>query len=219
METMTNANIITPSDLHSNYDRICHSIAALAARRLAIQESEVKSMTSTLQEMKHNIRTAFGDSTDSYGGEAWTMPLPPQGIYQDKGVGPTAWLIISSNLLNIMRQLGFGTFFKAAISGDTLRIAGFSYVDDTDLTQSTTAMATMAEEVLEKIQEAEEVLEKIQEELNTWEGLVRASGGALSNDKSCWWFIDFTFDHKGDWRYKTMEELEGELTAVDIDGT
>jgi hypothetical protein len=129
-------------------------------------------MTSTLQDMKHKICTAFGDSTDSDGGEAWTMPLPPQGIYQGNGEGPMAWLIISSNLLDI----GFGTFFKAAISGDTLRIAGFSYVDDTDLTQSTTPMATTAEEVLEKIQEG----------LNTWEGLVRASGGALSNDRSCW---------------------------------
>jgi hypothetical protein len=108
-----------------------------------------------------------------------------------------------------MRQLGFGTFFKAAISGDTLRIAGLSYVDNADLTQSTTPTATTAEEVLEKIQEG----------LNTWECLIRASGGALSNDKSYWWYIDFTFDNKGDWRYKKMEELEGELTAIDIDGT
>jgi hypothetical protein len=122
--------------------------------------------------MKHKIRTAFGDSTDSYGGEAWTMPLPPQGIYQGNGVGPTAWLIISSNLLDIMRLLGFGTFFKATISWDTLLVAGFSYVDDTDLTQSTTPTVTMAEEVFEKIHEG----------LNTWEGLVRASGGVLSND-------------------------------------
>jgi hypothetical protein len=66
---------------------------------------------------------------------------------------------------------------------------------------------------------AEEVFEKIHEGLNTWEGLVRASGGVLSNDKSCWWYINFTFDHKGDWRYKKMEELEGKLTAIDIDGT
>jgi hypothetical protein len=66
---------------------------------------------------------------------------------------------------------------------------------------------------------AEEVLEKIQEGLNTWEGLVRASGGALSNDKSCWWYIDFNFDHKSDWRYQKIEELEGKLTAIDIDGT
>jgi hypothetical protein len=66
---------------------------------------------------------------------------------------------------------------------------------------------------------AEEVLEKIQEGLNTLEVLVKASGGALLNDRSCWWYIDFTFDHKGNWRYKKMEELEGELTAIDINST
>jgi hypothetical protein len=122
--------------------------------------------------MKHTIvRNAFGDSTDSYGGGDWTMPLPPQGIYQGNGTGPTAWLIISSNLLDIMRRLGYGAFYKTALSGDTLEIAGFSYVDNTDLTQSQTPTATTAEEVLEKIQEG----------LDTWEGLVKASGGALSN--------------------------------------
>jgi hypothetical protein len=165
-------------------------------------------MTSTLQDMKHTIRTAFGDSTDSYGGAAWTRPLPPQGIYQGNGIGPTAWLIISSNLLDILRQLGYGAFYKAALSGDTLEIDGFSYVDDTDLTQSQKPTVTTAEEVLEKIQEG----------LDTWEGLVKASGGALSNEKSCWWYVDFSFDHKGDWGYKKMEELEGELTAIDVDG-
>jgi hypothetical protein len=30
-------------------------------------------------------------------------------------------------------QLGYGAFFKTALSGDTLEIAGFSSVDDTDL--------------------------------------------------------------------------------------
>jgi hypothetical protein len=169
--------IITPKHLHSNYDRICHSIAALTAQRLGIQESEVKFMTSTLQDMKHTIHTAFGDSTDSYGGAAWTRQLPPQGIDQGNGIGPTVWLIISSILLDIMRQLGYGAFYKAALSGDTLEIAGFSYVDDTDLTQSQTPTVTTAEEVLETIQEG----------LDTWEGLVKASGGALSNEKSCWW--------------------------------
>jgi hypothetical protein len=51
--------------------------------------------------MKHKIRTAFGDSNYSYGREAWTIPLPPQGIDQGNGVGPTTWLIITSNLLDI----------------------------------------------------------------------------------------------------------------------
>jgi hypothetical protein len=128
--------------------------------------------------------------------------------FQGNGIGPTAWLIISSNLLDIMRQFGYGAFYKAALSGDTLEIAGFSYVDDTNLTQSQTPTVTTAEEVLEKIQGG----------LDTWEGVVKASGGALSNGKSCWWYVDFSLDHKGDWGYKNMEELEGELTAIDIDG-
>jgi hypothetical protein len=109
--------IITPNDLHSNYDRICNSIAALVALHLGIQESEVKFMTSTLQDIKHKIRNAFGDSTYSYGGKAWTIPLPILGIYQGIRVGLTAWLIISSNLLNIMRHLRFGAFYNTAISG------------------------------------------------------------------------------------------------------
>jgi hypothetical protein len=45
---------------------------------------------------------------------------------------------------------------------------------------------------------AEEVLEKIQKGLDTWEGLVKASGGTLSNEKSCWWYVAFSFDHKSD---------------------
>jgi hypothetical protein len=49
-----------------------------------------------------------------------------------------------------MRQLGFGAFYKAALSGDALRIAGFSHVDDTYQTQSTTPTVTSAEAVLEK---------------------------------------------------------------------
>jgi hypothetical protein len=99
----------------------------------------------------------------SYGGKAWTTPLPTQGIYQ--------------GTVDIMRQLGSGAFYMATLSGDTLRIAGF---------WPHTINAN-----------AEEVLKKLQEELNTWEGLVKASGGALSNDKSCWWYIELISTTKG----------------------
>jgi hypothetical protein len=75
-------------------------------------------MTSTLQNMRHTIRTAFGDSELSYGGEAWILPL--QGFYQGNGAGLAIWLIVSSNLLNIMRTLHFGAYYKAAISGEVL---------------------------------------------------------------------------------------------------
>jgi hypothetical protein len=134
--------------------------------------------------------------------------LPLQGFYQGNGAGPAIWLIISSNLLNIMRKLHFGAFYKAAISGDELRLAGFSYVDDTDLMQSASPEAITTEDILSRMQKG----------LDSWEGLIRATGGALVNEKSRWWFIDFSFTNNGDWKYKTTAELDGELTAVDIDG-
>jgi hypothetical protein len=59
----------------------------------------------------------------------------------------------------------------------------------------------------------------MQHGLDTWEGLIRATGGALVNEKSRWWFVDFSFANNGDWRYKTKDELEGELSALDVDGT
>jgi hypothetical protein len=70
--------IITHNDLHSNYERTCHSIAALAACRLGIQESEVTFMTSTLQDMKHKIHTAFGAPTTH------TEEMPGQCHYHHK---------------------------------------------------------------------------------------------------------------------------------------
>jgi hypothetical protein len=32
-----------------------------------------------------------------------------------------------------MKEVGFGTFFKASITNDTIRLVGYAFVDDTDL--------------------------------------------------------------------------------------
>ena len=50
--------------------------------------------------------------------------------------------------------------------------------------------------------------------MDLWEGLIKNTGGALATDKRGWWGIDF-LQKEGKWRYKTKEELEGELTAKD----
>ena len=89
-----------------------------------------------------------------------------------------------------------------------LQIAGFAYVDDTDLTQSTSSEARTATEVLQRMHHG----------LDTWEALITSTGGALSNEKSRWWFVDFRFNQSGDWSYKKVAELLGGLTTIDIDG-
>jgi hypothetical protein len=71
-------------------------------------------MFSTLQNLEHTIRTAYGDSEETYGGDLWVIPM--QRVYQGNGAGPLIWALVSSPLLDIMQEEGFGTFFKMSKS-------------------------------------------------------------------------------------------------------
>ena len=57
------------SDLAGCYDRIVHTAAALALLRLGIRHFKISNMFETIQKMVHRVRTAYGDSTNTYGGE------------------------------------------------------------------------------------------------------------------------------------------------------
>jgi hypothetical protein len=73
-------------DLKSCYDRINHTSASLSLQRLGIHKAEIISMFDSIQRMTHRVRTAFGDSRITYGGNARkTWKLPPQGVLQGNG--------------------------------------------------------------------------------------------------------------------------------------
>ena len=61
---------LTSSDLVGCYDRIIHTTAALALLRVGIHHSTIHSMFSSIQKIVDRIRTSFGDSTLSYGGDS-----------------------------------------------------------------------------------------------------------------------------------------------------
>ena len=48
---------------------IIHTAAALAMLRIEISHRRIKSMFQTIQKMIHIIRTVYGDSDITYGGE------------------------------------------------------------------------------------------------------------------------------------------------------
>ena len=58
---------MTMSDLKGCYDRIILNAAALALLRIWVSKTKIHSMFE--QRMVHRIRTGFGDSTDTYGGD------------------------------------------------------------------------------------------------------------------------------------------------------
>eukprot|EP00957_Ditylum_brightwellii_P105962 8082922-Ditylum_brightwellii.AAC.1 len=82
-------------DLVSNYDLVVHSIASLALQQVGTPKESIFCTFTTLQDMVHTCRTAFGDSTKSYGGNIWAIPCqpPPQGLGQGNGTVPCIWAL------------------------------------------------------------------------------------------------------------------------------
>jgi hypothetical protein len=52
--------------------------------------------------------------------------------------------------------------------------------------------------------------------VDTWEGLVRATGGALRDDKSYWYLLDYKFQ-QGRWKYRSKQELKGDIDIKVVD--
>ena len=75
--------------------------------------------------------------------------------------GPAIWVAISIVLLSIMRQKGHRLSILSALSLSTLVMAGFAFVDATDIIHSANDPNTSPFEVLHQSQAA----------LDTWEGI------------------------------------------------
>ena len=135
-------------------------------------------MFSVIQKMIHRIRTAFGDSELTYGGESigdWKNY--PQGILQGNTAGPDIWSALSSVVFEILHKRGFGCEIISSISKQLLVLVGFAYVDDCDL--------------MHKGRNPCEVLTSMQNLINSWGSLMEVTGGALCTDKSWYYLIDY----------------------------
>ena len=177
---------MTSCDLAGCYDRIVHTAAALALLRIGVPHAKIECMFSTIQRMVHRVRTAFGDSEGTYGGDDYPDWLAaPQGALQGNAGGPTIWAVLSSVIFKVLGIRGFSSHFCSAISKQLLMIVGYSFVDDCDLFQSGEDPLT--------------VLQSMQELINSWGELVEVTGGALRPDKSWWYLVEYVWS-RGKWR-------------------
>jgi hypothetical protein len=55
-------------DANNCYDRIAHLIASMAFQAFGVPTPAIKSMLTTIQDMKFYLRTGYGDSKDFAGG-------------------------------------------------------------------------------------------------------------------------------------------------------
>ena len=110
---------ICSNDAKGCFDRIVHSVAFLCLRRFGIPEMLLQSMFSVIQNMTHHIRTAFGDSTITYGPNSLGRH-PYMGVLQGNGAAGTAWTAVSSVVFVTIISLGYGYYTQMALTRDIL---------------------------------------------------------------------------------------------------
>ena len=193
---------ICVNDMKGCYDRIVHSVASLCMQRLGIPSSAIEMMFSTIQNLRHYVRTVFGDSISFFDANS-VHPVAIQGVGQGNGAGPQIWAAISTVLLNMLRNRNIGARFESPLDHFVTQMGGFAFVDDTDLLVTADDSSTL--------------IAKMTEAVRTWEGGINASGGQLEPSKTYWYPIDFDWVD-GNWKYKDTSNIPGKITMKDADG-
>ena len=111
------------------------------------------------------------------------------------------WTATSTVIVNAMRSLGFGYKSWNAISKAVMELLCIQFVDDTDLIQSGHDNNSSGPTIVAEMQEV----------LDNWDGLLRATGGALEHSKSYWYLLDY---HRrgGKWCYKPPSAVPGDVS-------
>jgi hypothetical protein len=120
----------------------------------------------TLQNLHHTVMTIYGDSKSGYGGTLWAVTF--SGVGQGNGAGPEIWEVVSTPVLKMMKDEGFGLMYKTSIEGKQLHFVGYSFVDDTAIIQS--GQPGEPFQVLAM---------RMHASMDTWESGLRTTGGAL----------------------------------------
>jgi len=103
--------------------------------------------------------------------------------------------------LDLMSAHSFYAHMIRAIS-HWKKLVGFAFVNDTNLCVHGPHI------------HSQNVNNAMQQLVDNWEGLLRATGGALVPSKCFWYLIDFQLKN-GRWHYVTKQQVPGEVAVYD----
>ena len=195
---------VCSNDVESCYDLIGHTPASISMQWVGVPRNIVNCLFTTLQEAVHQVRTGYGDSVNTYGGDVWLAPL--HGIGQGNGAGPAIWAVVSTPLVSALRNKGFGCEILCPLSHSFFKFVGYAFVDDTDIIQSTLHDSP------------QDTMAILQQAIDTWEKSLKLTCGAIVPEKTVWWLIHYKWEGSL-WRYASIEECPGAIQVDDLGGT
>ncbi len=76
---------------------------------------------------------------------------------------------------------------------------GYAFVDNSDLVETLKEKGTF-----------QDLIKSLRDAVNSWEGSLSATSGAIIPQKSYWYLVDFAWSG-GSWRYKRVNECKGDI--------
>ena len=182
-------------DLENCFDRMAHPVSSLASQRLGVSSSIAKCMITTLCNMQHYIRTAYGDSDWSYGGKHEKKIL--QGAVQGNGAASPIFIAISCVIIAFLESKTIGVQIVSAITLTVFTMSAIMYVDDSDILLSAISHDDTAEMLRDRAQSS----------ASAYQQGVQQTGGAIRPDKCRWYSITFKWIGSK-WKYENKPKLE-----------
>jgi hypothetical protein len=107
----------------------------------------------------------------------------------------------------MLRQLGFGFWAIAAITGALIYTMGFAFVDDIDLFHTG-----------QPLQTGEDLIPEMQQAVNAWGKEITATGGSLVPSKSYWRLLDHRWDlQTATWALQSIAKTPGHLSIREVE--
>ena len=191
-------------DLMQCFDRMAHPVSALCTRRLGVPPMVVKSMISSLTRMRHFLRTAYGDSAISYGGNL-TKPL--QGAIQGNGAAAQIFVALSCVMIAFLETQVTGFSITTSLSLTILSFVVVMYVNDADILLSAHNYHESVDSLVRRTQHA----------ANIWRIGAEQTGAALRPEKCQWYLITFRWKN-GKPLFNSIAQTPAQIVQRDTNG-
>lgn len=158
------------NDAKSCYDRIVATLALLVSHKFGVPENFCKTVGETLRTMQFSVRTAMGDSPQTY---SHSESTPIHGVGQGGTSSPAFWLLTSSILFDCYQRKATGMLICDPTRTITICQWLEAIVDDTSLFTN-----------LENDPDIHTTLVRtLEKDSQEWEMFLSASGGCLELSK------------------------------------
>jgi hypothetical protein len=199
----TKTNLATmDNDAKSCYDRIICNLAMIVSQYYGLTQNMAALHATTLRKMKYRLRTALGESTNTYQHSACT---PIYGTGQGSCASPAIWLLISSILIDCLSSKAGGMTMIDVIKDNSIQQWIDGFVDDKSLF-SNIIQQTDNNNIIQ-------LCKQLTIYMTIWNELLEASGGKLELSKCFYYVLSWKFDANGNGIPMTIPEQQ----AVKVD--